>query len=196
RGRLVGGPDRRRDRDERQDGERGNHSSILRHHRPFPFQNACSRWALLSVPIPASETARPATAAPMRTIIASVATSPPTATIQPPTISTSARPFIMISSEALCRLRLECRLVFLLDPCAAVGCALLDAAEADERHQQQGEAHHGDQPAEREHAGRPEREAHDEDEEIPSLRRVRPHAFASLRQTSYTAPVPRSPVRM
>src|SRR5437660_152468 len=144
----------------------------------FARQRPVSTSALLGVPMPASETASPASAAPVRTIIASVATSPPTAITQPPTISTSARPFIMTSSEALGRVRLERRSrVLLLDPRASVRRAFLDAAEADERDQQEREAHCGDEPAEREQARRPEREAQDEGEEIPTLRRVRPHAF-------------------
>src|SRR5439155_21354914 len=105
-----------------------------------------------------------------------------------------ARPFIVTSSAARRRVRLDRRSrVLLLDPRASVGRAFLDAAEADERDQQEGEAHRGDDPTEREDARRPEREAHDEGEQIPSLCRTRPHAFGSL---SYTPSVPRSPLRM
>src|SRR5881396_1620296 len=137
--------------------------------------------APLRVPIPASEVAKPTSAAASRTIMTSLARSPPTATIQPPTTRPSPRPFMMHPLEAIGRARADRRRHPLpLRAGAPVRRRLLDAAEAPEGYRQQHEPDNCHRPAEREQTRGGQREAHDERKQIPPLCRGRSHAFVLL----------------
>src|SRR5207249_1625518 len=154
---------------------------ILSHQCPLAFQSARSTCAPLRVPIPASEVASPTSAAASRTIMTSLARSPPTAIIQPPTTKPSPRPFMMYLLEAIGRARPDGRGHPLpLRAGAPVRHRLLDAAEAPEGHRQQHEPDDRHRPAEPEQARGGQREAHDEHEQIPPLCRGRSHALVLL----------------
>src|SRR5437667_422951 len=132
--------------------------------------------ALFRAVIPASEVASPASAAPRRTTIASLATRPPTATIQPPTTSTSPRAFMLPLLEVVGRARPDrCRHALSLRPGASARCGLLDAPEAAEGERQQGKAEQCHRPAEGDQPRRGQCEPEEEREQIPSLCRGRAH---------------------
>src|SRR5438046_8809261 len=138
----------------------------------------CAPWR---VPIPASEGARPTSDAASRTIMTSLASSPPTATIQPPTTRPSPRPFMTYLLEAIGRARPDGRRhPFPLRAGAPVRRRLLDAAEAPEGHPQQHEPDDRHRPAEPEPTRGGQRAAHDEHAPITPLCRGRPHPLVLL----------------
>src|SRR5947207_2939421 len=129
--------------------------------------------ALFRAVIPASEVASPASAATRRTIIASLATSPPTATIQPPTTSPSPRAFMLPLLEVVGRTRPEGRGHPLPRASALTRCRLFDAAEAAEGNSQQPEAEQRHRPAEGDQPRRGQCEPEEKREQRPTLCRRR-----------------------